>query len=79
MVANMASLIFTTHPEVVIDPLVPVERWRLSDAGLARMRQFAESPAVAKVTSVWASTEAKAIEAAGILAAHFAKAGQGFR
>jgi len=71
MVTGMARLIFTTHPEVTIDPLVPVERWRLSDVGLARMRRFAESPVVADVTSVWASTEAKAIEAAGILAARF--------
>jgi len=67
----VASLIFITHPEVAIDPRAPVERWRLSGAGLARMRQFADSSAVAEVTSVWASTEAKAIEAAGILAARF--------
>ena len=35
------------------------------------MRHFAESPVVANVSSVWASTEAKAIEAAGMLAARF--------
>jgi broad specificity phosphatase PhoE len=67
----MANLIFITHPEATIDPRVPVERWRLSDQGLARMRQFTESPVVAEVASVWASTEAKAIEVAGILAARF--------
>ena len=67
----MASLIFITHPEETIDPLIPVERWRLSDDGVARMRRFVEGPVVAEVTSVWASTEAKAIEAAGILAARF--------
>ncbi len=33
------------------------------------MRQFAGSKAVSNVTSVWASTETKAIEAAGLLAA----------
>jgi broad specificity phosphatase PhoE len=68
---NMANLIFITHPDVSIDPQIPVERWRLSDAGLARMRQFTESAVVGGVTSVWASAEAKAIEAAGILAARF--------
>lgn len=67
----MADLIFITHPEVTVNPSVPVGRWRLSDIGVARMRQFAESPVVTEVTSVWASTEAKAIEAAGILAARF--------
>lgn len=67
----MASLFFITHPEVVIDPLTPVERWRLSDAGVARMRAFLASPMLDEVTAVWASTEAKAIEAAGLLAARF--------
>lgn len=67
----MARLIFITHPEVNLDPSVAVQRWRLSDKGLARMRQFAESSVVAEITAVWASTEAKAIEAAGILAARF--------
>ena len=65
----MAALIFITHPEVTIDPATPVERWRLSDAGVRRMRLFAESGAVKNVASVWASGEAKAIEAAGLLAA----------
>ena len=60
----MAALIFITHPEVTIDPATPVERWRLSDAGVRRMRLFAESGAVKNVASVWASGEAKAIEVA---------------
>ena len=70
-VPGMKELIFITHPEIIVDSQIDVRRWRLSDAGLARMRIFADSPAVADVTSVWASTEAKAIEAAGILAARF--------
>lgn len=65
----MAKLIFITHPEVIIDPSIPVPRWRLSDVGIARMRDFVGSPVVSDVTSVWASTEAKAIEGAGLLAA----------
>ena len=60
-------LIFISHPEVIVDPAVPVERWRLSDAGIRRMQVFAAGPAVATVTSVWASGETKAVEAAGIL------------
>lgn len=66
----MAAL-FITHPEVEIDKSVPVPRWRLSDPGVRRMRAFVGSAAVAKVTEVWASSETKAIEAAGLLAARF--------
>ncbi len=65
------AVLFISHPEVEIDPKVPVARWRLSDRGVARMRAFVASPAVADVGEVWASTEAKAIEAAGLLAARF--------
>lgn len=64
----MASLLFITHPEVVVDPAVPIERWHLSDRGIERMRAFSRSQVCAGVRTVWASGETKAIEAAGILA-----------
>ncbi len=64
----MNRLLFLTHPEVVIDPAVPVPRWHLRADGIARLRRFAASGALADVTAVWASTECKAIETAGILA-----------
>ena len=63
----MQSLYFITHPEVVVDPEKPVERWHLSPQGIERMRIFAGSPVLENVRSIWSSTEAKAIEAAGIL------------
>lgn len=66
---RMASLFFVTHPEVEVDPSVPVARWRLSPQGVARMRVFAGRAELGSVGAVWASTEAKSIEAAGILAA----------
>ncbi|EHM01516.1 phosphoglycerate mutase family protein [Acetobacteraceae bacterium AT-5844] len=62
---------FITHPEVVIDPEVEVPRWVLTPRGIARMRALAAEPEMADLGSVWASTEAKAIEGAGILAARF--------
>lgn len=62
-------VLFITHPEVEVAPSTPVPRWRLSDRGIARMRSFVASDVVAGVTEVWASTETKAIEAAGLLAA----------
>lgn len=62
-------LIFITHPEVVIDPAVPVPQWGLSEQGRARMAAFAASAVVAGVRSVWTSGETKAIEGGAILAA----------
>lgn len=66
------SVLFITHPEVTIDPALPVPRWSLSDRGVARMRAFARSGIVDGVTQVWSSAETKALEAAEILAAHHA-------
>ena len=65
----MRRLVFLTHPEVVIDPAVPVPRWHLAPAGIAKLRRAAASGALDGVGAVWASTETKAIETAGILAA----------
>lgn len=65
----MRKLLFLTHPEVVIDPAVPVPRWHLAPAGIAKLRRFAASGVLDGVSAVWASTECKAIETAGILAA----------
>ncbi|WP_240789970.1 histidine phosphatase family protein [Roseomonas sp. HF4] len=61
--------LFVAHPEVVIDPVVPVPRWHLAEEGIARMRRLAAS--IGPPAAVWASDETKAIEAAGILAARF--------
>ncbi|WP_420345765.1 histidine phosphatase family protein [Pelagibius sp.] len=63
----MARILFITHPEVVIDPDVPVPDWPLSETGSARMTAFAEGPAVAGVTAVWSSAERKARDGAAIL------------
>jgi broad specificity phosphatase PhoE len=62
---------FITHPEVVIEATTPVPQWHLSDKGVHRMRAFASQADLGNVSAVWASTETKAIEAAGILAAQF--------
>lgn len=58
---------FITHPEVRIDPAIPVARWSLSDTGRARMRAFAAWPGLGQVDRLFCSTEAKAIEASAIL------------
>jgi broad specificity phosphatase PhoE len=64
----MRRLFFVTHPDVEIEPAVPVTRWHLKDIGIAKLRRFAATGVTASVGSVWASTECKAIETAGVLA-----------
>ena len=64
----MTTVLFVTHPEVVFNPAVPVPSWHLSQRGIERMRSFAGSDTVARVSRIVASGECKAIEAAGILA-----------
>ncbi|MEW5684136.1 MAG: histidine phosphatase family protein [Pseudomonadota bacterium] len=78
----MNAIIFITHPEVVIDPAVPVPRWPLSPVGRARMEAFAEALAGRPVAAVWSSDEQKAEDGAAILAGrlgapHFVDAGLG--
>ncbi|WP_337188720.1 histidine phosphatase family protein [Phenylobacterium sp.] len=65
----MSAILFVTHPEVVIDPQVPVPRWPLSDVGRARMETFADALAGRPVAAVWSSDEQKALDGAAILAA----------
>ncbi|PZO73138.1 MAG: histidine phosphatase family protein [Sphingomonas hengshuiensis] len=65
----MNHLYFVTHPEVVVDPHTPIERWHLSATGIDRMRLFSRRPELTSLSAIWSSAETKAIEAAGILAA----------
>jgi len=59
---------FITHPEVVIDPGVPVPHWPLSERGRQRMRAALARPWVRRISAVHCSAEQKAIDAAAILA-----------
>jgi broad specificity phosphatase PhoE len=66
----MPSVRFITHPDVVIDPRIPVPEWPLSPAGRERMSGFCRHRFVRRITSVYASSERKAIDGGEILAAH---------
>lgn len=66
----MALVHFITHPEVTIDPAIPVPDWSLSPRGIARMRAALAEPWVATIGAVFCSHERKARDAAAILAAH---------
>jgi broad specificity phosphatase PhoE len=64
-----ADVFFITHPNVAIDPRVPVPDWSLSERGRERMKAFANTPLAATLRAVVSSTERKAIESAAFLAA----------
>ena len=64
------SVYFITHPNVVISGEVPVPAWPLSPLGRARMAQGLQQDWVGRITSVYSSTEQKAIDGASILSTH---------
>ncbi|WP_342234968.1 histidine phosphatase family protein [Inquilinus sp. OTU3971] len=57
-----------THPDVLIDPAVPVSDWPLSERGRSRMRAVLEQPWAPRLRSLFCSTERKARDGAAILA-----------
>ncbi len=64
------TVLFITHPDVVIDPAIPVPEWPLSPRGRARMTAALAQPWIASIGAVWCSTERKALDGAAILANH---------
>jgi len=66
----MSTIYFITHPDVVIDPCVPVTDWQLSEVGSRRMREMLRLNWVDSVKSIYCSTEQKAIDGAQILSDH---------
>ncbi|MFB9949860.1 histidine phosphatase family protein [Rhizobium puerariae] len=65
----MAFGLYITHPQVRIDPNVPVPQWGLSEIGRARAEQSARSGWARQLGRIVSSGEVKAIETAEILAA----------
>ncbi|NLR98684.1 histidine phosphatase family protein [Rhizobium sp. P38BS-XIX] len=61
--------LYITHPQVRIDPDVPVPQWGLSEVGAARAREAATRPWARQLGRIVSSGERKAIETAEILAA----------
>ena len=62
---------FITHPEVVIDPGVPVPEWPLSPIGIRRMALALERPWMGNLLSVFSSAERKARDAARMIGRRF--------
>ncbi|MBW9090344.1 histidine phosphatase family protein [Rhizobium wenxiniae] len=61
--------LYITHPQVRIDPKVPVPQWGLSDIGRHRAQKASQQPWAQKLGRIVSSDETKAIETAEILAA----------
>jgi broad specificity phosphatase PhoE len=59
---------YLTHPQVHIDPDVPVPQWGLSPVGRARTEALANASWLARTTQIISSAERKAIETAEIIA-----------
>jgi broad specificity phosphatase PhoE len=60
---------FITHPDVVLDPAVPIPQWPLSERGQRRMRSLLSQEWLFQVDVIYCSTEQKAIDGAAILSA----------
>ncbi len=60
---------YLTHPQVQIDPAVPVPDWSLSPVGRARMEAVRDRPWLDGLRRIVSSEERKAVETAEILAA----------
>ena len=66
----MTDVYYISHPDVIKDPAVPVPRWPLSARGLERMTAMLARPWVHGLGAIYCSDEQKALDGAGILAAH---------
>ncbi|HEV2158882.1 histidine phosphatase family protein [Bradyrhizobium sp.] len=65
----MSIVRYLTHPQVQIDPDVPVPQWGLSPVGRARTEAVADASWLANTTQIISSGERKAVETAEIIAA----------
>jgi len=66
----VAYLHYVSHPEVIIDPEVPVPAWVLSKQGRDRAQALVGQPWVESVGRVVSSPETKARQTADVVASH---------
>ena len=64
---HTGNVLFMTHPQVTIDPAIPVPEWTLSGLGRARLTRLADSGLLEHVTAIYSSGERKAVDSAQIL------------
>jgi broad specificity phosphatase PhoE len=68
VIVHRSCAFVITHPDVVIEPAIPVPDWPLSPRGLARMRGALAQPWMRVIAAIYASRERKARDAAAVLA-----------
>jgi broad specificity phosphatase PhoE len=61
--------LYLTHPQVEIEPGIPVPQWRISDKGRARIEAILGRRWVKRLKRVVASEERKAVETGELIAA----------
>ncbi|UXN74390.1 phosphoglycerate mutase family protein [Devosia sp. A8/3-2] len=61
--------LYVTHPQVRMDPNVPVPLWGLSEEGRRRAEAFAARGVIPSGAPIFSSSERKAVELAEIIAA----------
>lgn len=59
--------VYLTHPQIRIDPAVPVPQWGLSEFGRERAVLTGKAPWLARIGQIISSDERKAVETAEIL------------
>jgi len=64
----MAKLFFITHPEVIINPEVPVPQWDLSEVGRRRLGSLLRKPWINDIGFIYSSEETKALSAGEAIA-----------
>ncbi len=64
----MTTALYLSHPEVRIDPAVPVPQWGLSDVGRARVEAILDAAWLRPIRRIVASDETKAQETAALIA-----------
>src|ERR1700733_6088643 len=66
---DMSKLFYISHPEVVIDPAVPVPKWALTEVGRARAALLCHRKWMREVEAIYSSSERKARDLAEIISA----------
>jgi len=66
---GMSKIFYISHPEVVIDPAVPVPKWLLSEVGRARAALLCHREWMSEVEAIYSSSERKARDLAEIISA----------
>jgi broad specificity phosphatase PhoE len=64
----LTTIFYLSHPEVTIDPAVPVPNWGLSPVGRARLLAVRDAAWLGSCRRIVTSAERKAVETAGLIA-----------